>query len=334
MFSRSWSASVSPVLFWNPGTIPDGIPVSSTASRSARACPTTPAPPGSGTRPCRARAAATGSSGLADELRVRRVAGRLLGVPRVLEGHRDHGLVDQRVAQARDLDVGARLAWSCRRRCGSPTCGGWPRSRRRSPTGARRRRSGSSRRRQRRLRDLERDRLDVHLAQSSRRPCVARELQRADLVRTAAGRRGRRSSRGRRRRGRAAGRRTPCARRPSGGSPRTASDVVVGRRARADVARRAGEVLAERPFATRPRSIARDRVELLADPVRAVEARDRADVVEERVRVGDLGPEPELVDDLGLAVSVVVDVDRCRGRRRRTRRSSGRRTGPRPAGSW
>ena len=34
--SRSMSALVPPVKFWNPGTTPDGIPVSRIASRSAR----------------------------------------------------------------------------------------------------------------------------------------------------------------------------------------------------------------------------------------------------------------------------------------------------------
>jgi hypothetical protein len=34
--SRSRSASLGPVKFWKPGISPDGIPVSSTATRSAR----------------------------------------------------------------------------------------------------------------------------------------------------------------------------------------------------------------------------------------------------------------------------------------------------------
>ena len=37
MFSRRRSACVAPVLFWKPAMIPDGMPVSRIASRSARA---------------------------------------------------------------------------------------------------------------------------------------------------------------------------------------------------------------------------------------------------------------------------------------------------------
>src|SRR5262249_35651111 len=36
MFRRSMSPGSAPVKFWNPGTIPDGMPVSKIASRSAR----------------------------------------------------------------------------------------------------------------------------------------------------------------------------------------------------------------------------------------------------------------------------------------------------------
>ena len=36
-FSLSMSAGVFPVKFWKPGTIPDGMPVSRIATRSARA---------------------------------------------------------------------------------------------------------------------------------------------------------------------------------------------------------------------------------------------------------------------------------------------------------
>ena len=52
-----------------------------------------------------------------------------------------------------------------------------------------------------------------------------------------------------------------------------------------------------------------DLVGLPPVPVRAAQRRDRAGVVEERVRVGQLGPEPELVGDVRLGVAVVVDVD-------------------------
>ena len=37
MFNRSMSAGVVPVKFWNPGMIPDGMPVSRIATRSSLA---------------------------------------------------------------------------------------------------------------------------------------------------------------------------------------------------------------------------------------------------------------------------------------------------------
>ena len=39
MFRRRKSAWVGPVKFWNPGTIPGGMPVSKIAARSALGCP-------------------------------------------------------------------------------------------------------------------------------------------------------------------------------------------------------------------------------------------------------------------------------------------------------
>ena len=51
------------------------------------------------------------------------------------------------------------------------------------------------------------------------------------------------------------------------------------------------------------------RVCLRSVPVRVAQRRDRPGVVEERVRVPRRGREPELVADVVLAVSVVVDLD-------------------------
>ena len=61
--------------------------------------------------------------------------------------------------------------------------------------------------------------------------------------------------------------------------------------------------------AARRAVVARHRVDLADVKFGIVERRDRAGVVEERVRVLDLGPEPELVDDVVDGVAVVVDVD-------------------------
>src|SRR5215207_4893448 len=52
-----------------------------------------------------------------------------------------------------------------------------------------------------------------------------------------------------------------------------------------------------------------DRVGLPTVPVRVVQAGDLAGVVEERPLVANPGREPELVGDVGLRISVVVDVD-------------------------
>ena len=82
---------------------------------------------------------------------------------------------------------------------------------------------------------------------------------------------------------------------------------VVRGRQRPDVARRAGQVLAQHlALAVLD---AGHVVELAAVPVRAVERQDRAGVVEERVRVPQLGLEVERVGDVVLAVAAVVNVD-------------------------
>ena len=52
-----------------------------------------------------------------------------------------------------------------------------------------------------------------------------------------------------------------------------------------------------------------DGVPLLAVPVGTGQRRNRACVVKEGVRVGKVGPEVELVGDVGFAVPVRVDVD-------------------------
>ena len=95
---------------------------------------------------------------------------------------------------------------------------------------------------------------------------------------------------------------------------------VVRRRQRPDVARRARHPIEELRAATGADVVqrrvvvsdpidARHGIELLAVPARAVQRGDRADVVEERAADADLGLEPELVRDVGVAVAVVVDVD-------------------------
>jgi hypothetical protein len=77
---------------------------------------------------------------------------------------------------------------------------------------------------------------------------------------------------------------------------------------RPDVARRARQVGAENlRLAVGHASHAE---ELAAVPARGGQGRDRPGVVQEGVGVGDLARESELVGDLGLAVPVVVDVDR------------------------
>ena len=83
--------------------------------------------------------------------------------------------------------------------------------------------------------------------------------------------------------------------------------AVVRRRRRPDVARRAREVLAEHLSAAVHH--AGHRVELPTVPVSRADRLNRARVVQERVRVAHLGRELELVGDLGLAVSIVVDVN-------------------------
>ena len=78
---------------------------------------------------------------------------------------------------------------------------------------------------------------------------------------------------------------------------------------RADVARRAGQVLAQFGAGAAVVHELADRVELAAVPVRAVQRGDRPGVVEEGVRVPQPAGEGEPVGDVGYAVTVVVDVD-------------------------
>ncbi len=88
---------------------------------------------------------------------------------------------------------------------------------------------------------------------------------------------------------------------------------VVRSRPRPDVARRRRQTVCRSRFGLRPdlgRDHLRHVVELALVPVRVVERVDRPGVVEERVRVAQLGVEPELVGDVGPRVAVVVDVDR------------------------
>ena len=82
---------------------------------------------------------------------------------------------------------------------------------------------------------------------------------------------------------------------------------VVGRAARTHVDRRAGELAGQlAPLAVLDPG---HRVELRAVPVLVTDAGDRPDVVEERLRVADLGGEAELVGDVGGALAGVRDVD-------------------------
>src|SRR6266446_8462233 len=78
--------------------------------------------------------------------------------------------------------------------------------------------------------------------------------------------------------------------------------------ARTHVAWWACQVLAKRGLTTM--CGAGHRIELRPVPARAVKRRDGACVVEERVRVLDLGLEMKPIRDVGFCVSVVVDVDR------------------------
>jgi len=82
---------------------------------------------------------------------------------------------------------------------------------------------------------------------------------------------------------------------------------VVRRRERADVAGRAGDARAQEVGT--PVVDPRHRVGLPAVPAGAGQRQDRAGVVQERVGVGDLAGEPELVADVHVTVTVVVDVD-------------------------
>ena len=82
---------------------------------------------------------------------------------------------------------------------------------------------------------------------------------------------------------------------------------VVGCRERPDVAGRAGD---PRPEETGSAPVhPGHRVGLPAVPARAAQRLDRTGVVQERVGIGDLARELELVADVGVAVVVVVDVD-------------------------
>src|SRR5262249_56363734 len=85
--------------------------------------------------------------------------------------------------------------------------------------------------------------------------------------------------------------------------------VVVRGGQRADVAGRAGKVLAEFGPGAGAMGEAGDGVELAGVPVRTVQRGDRPGVVEERVRVPQPIVEGEPVGDVRLAVTVVVDVD-------------------------
>ena len=85
---------------------------------------------------------------------------------------------------------------------------------------------------------------------------------------------------------------------------------VVGDRVGADVARRAREPLGDDPGA--PPVDAGDPIELLAVPGRVGEVLDLARVVQEdvvRSLIGEQGVELELVGDVSVAVTVVVDED-------------------------
>src|SRR5204863_2307735 len=84
---------------------------------------------------------------------------------------------------------------------------------------------------------------------------------------------------------------------------------IVRRGPRPDVAGRRRQVAAQDPRPTVLVVYPDDLVELPAIPARAVEARDLAGVVEERLRVPKPRLEPEPVLDLRLAIAVVVDVD-------------------------
>ena len=82
---------------------------------------------------------------------------------------------------------------------------------------------------------------------------------------------------------------------------------VVRRRQRPDVARRAGQVAAQRhgaPAGGHGHVVGLDPV-----PVRVGQRADRARVVQEDAGVADRGAEPEPVGDVGPAVPIVVDVD-------------------------
>ncbi len=100
---------------------------------------------------------------------------------------------------------------------------------------------------------------------------------------------------------------------------------IVGRGRRPDVAGRAGQVAPEHTRAARVGT--GHRVELLAVPVRAPDRRDRPDVVQERVGVGDLHLKCEVIGDIGATVTVVVDLDRVEhvGRELKEVRSAERR---------
>ena len=288
------SASVLPVKFWKPGTTPDGIPVSRIATRSARSAGQHRR--GSGTRPGTAPAAAVASSGCFTYCANCLVAARVGRVPQVLLAERDDHLVEQRVAEPRDLHPRAdlRCPLSLRMPIGlvEPSSTGRLAARA-APDAEHRLRARRVGRhlavpRQLRDRDLDRDRVHVQRARAGRRSTAA-----ADGIRCRFWN-GRRSARskidaevdeervvplaGEHRLAASAA----CAPRP-GRAPRSSASSA-GRCCTAATRRLLPSTLVRwRPVDPR------DVVELALVPVRIVERGDRPGVVEERVRVPQLG---------------------------------------------
>ena len=206
---------------------------------------------GSGRRRGRGPAAASPAPG------ARRTSANFLSsagctrVPLVLLAHRHDDLVEQRVAEPGDLDPGPglRRARPWPGRAAAP-CAGSPRPRSPAPPWRCSGRSGPSRRGSVPDRHLDRDR--VHVERRRRVDPHRRGRRRSGAGSgMGAGRRGRRSTPGRRRTPRFAGRRTPSSPASSECTAGFASVAVVRRRAGPDVARRAAQVAGRSPWTSR-----------------------------------------------------------------------------------
>ena len=268
MLSRSMSAWVVPVKFWNPAIRPAGMPVSRTASRSARSAVVQ-------------RRQVGEDAGVQHRQQPRQLglgheAGELVvpvgtdAVPPVLLGHRDDDLVEQRVAEP-------RTPGSRGRRCATRSCGrGTPRL---LAVGRAPHADGGLARPSGRVGTCPspghvRDRAPRWRWCARWPGPVSRRRRRwpsgsGAATGRAAASPGRTPSPGRRRTRRPAGRRTPGSPPSQAGDGRIGEVRVVGRGPRPDVARRAGHPAGER-LATPPGDPG-DRVALAAVPVGAVE---------------------------------------------------------------